>query len=161
MTNENVKQEELTRFEKFSKTIPNLIKPIETNCPHYNLVIGLKALETRAKDFDLSNEWKKETQDKIEKFTKKANEELQEVNKKLDDWFFNYTKAVLTYCEVEKAIASNKDPNDETININEKTQSAEFHNKCVELAKKIRKWVNNTSIGMNHELIFETISLFA
>lgn len=155
---------EKTRFEKFSETIPNLLKPIETNCPHYNLVLGLRALYTRAKDFDLSKEWKKETEDKIEKYTKKANEELQEVNKKLDDWFFDFTKASLTYCKTEQALASNKDPEDisiDLIEITEYTKSAEFHNKCLNLSKIIRKWVNVTGVGMNYEIIFETISLFA
>ena len=153
-----------TRFEKFSETHGNLLKPIQTNCPHYNLVIGLNALYSRAKEFDLSEQWKKETQDKIEKFTKKANEELLDVNKKLDDWFFDFTKATLIYCKNEQALASNKDPEDisiDLVDIIEYSKSAEFHNKCVELAKTIRKWVNTTGTGMNHEIIFETISLFA
>lgn len=159
----NEQKNEETRFEKFSKTdvVKELLKPLQTNCPHYNLVVGLKALQTRAKDFDLSKEWKKETEDKIDKFTKKANEELQVVNKLLDDWFFNYTKATLTFCETEKAIVSVKDALDAAIDISEKVESAEFHNKCVELSKKIRKWVNVTGVGMNYEVIFETITLFA
>lgn len=157
----NEQKQEQTRFEKFSKTVPNLLKQIETNCPYYNLVVGLKALNSRAKNFDLSENWKKETDEKIEQFTKKATEELKEVNKKIDDWFFDYTKATLIYCETEKVVNSNKDVEAAAIDINEKTQSAEFHNKCVELAKKIRKWVNVTGTGMNHEVIFETISLFA
>ena len=160
-----VKEErQKSRFEKFSETHINLLKPIQTNCPHYNLVVGLNALYSRAKDFDLSEQWKKETQEKIDKFTKKANEELLDVNKKLDDWFFNFTKETLIYCKNEKVLASNKDPEDisiDLVDIIEYSKSAEFHNKCVELAKTIRKWVNITGIGMNHEVIFETITLFA
>lgn len=150
-----------TRFEKFSETNQNLLKPIQTNCPHYNLIVGLNALYSRAKDFDLSEQWKKETQEKIDKFTKKANEELLDVNKKLDDWFFNFTKAILIFCEVEKEIVFTKDAYVASIDIDEKVKSAKFHNKCAELAKKIRKWVNVTGIGMNYEVIFETITLFA
>lgn len=153
-----------SRFEKFSETHSDLLKPMQTNCPHYNLVVGLNALYSRAKEFDLSEQWKKETQDKIEKFTKKANEELLDVNKKLDDWFFNFTKETLIYCKNEKVLASNKDPEDisiDLVDIIEYSKSAEFHNKCVELAKTIRKWVNTTGVGMNHEVIFETLSLFA
>lgn len=152
-----------SRFEKFSETHTNLLKPIQTNCHHYNLVVGLNALYSRAKDFDLSEQWKKETQEKIDKFTKKANEELQAVDKLIDDWFFDFTKATLTYCKNEQALASNKDPEDisiDLVDIIEYSKSAEFHNKCVNLAKTIRKWVNTTGIGMNHEVIFETISLF-
>ena len=160
-----VKEErQKSRFEKFSETHINLLKPIQTNCPHYNLVVGLNALYSRAKDFDLSEQWKKETQEKIDKFTKKANEELLDVNKKLDDWFFNFTKETLIYCKNEKVLASNKDPEDisiDLVDIIEYSKSAEFHNKCVELAKIIRKWVNITGVGMNHEVIFETITLFA
>ena len=160
---EVVNNEEKTRFEKFSETdkVKELLKPIQTNCPHYNLVIGLKALFTRAKNYEFTDQWIKETEGKIDEHTKKATKELQDVNKLLDDWFFDFTKATLTFCETEKAQKSDKDVEAAIIDVNEKVQSAEFHNKCVELAKKIRQWVNVTQVGMNHEVIFETISLFA
>lgn len=136
MTKE-IEKKEVNEFEQFCKLNDKYLHYKTPNVENSGFAMGLHAIKERAKEFGFSEQFLKEIGEKQEAITKKVNEELEEINRILEDWLFNLVQRIYVFKNVEKT--------EEQIKAD---------------AEKVRKFCNDTGAGLNVEFIWITVNEF-
>lgn len=84
-------------FKDFSEKNKSILELKQSKAASYQNLLTCKAVEDQTKNIGFSDAWKKELTDKASDLQPKAEEELKEASKNIDDYLFTLIKAIFEY----------------------------------------------------------------
>ena len=84
-------------FKDFAEKHKSILELKQSKADNYQKLLTVKAVEDQTKDIGFSDAWKKELSDKANELQPKAEKELKEASKNIDDYLFTLIKAIFEY----------------------------------------------------------------